>query len=78
MAPIAKYQQVATARSIIATLVDSKFYGEVQFKFESGNIVHVRGITNMKIENEAIKFQVLMGETEDVTVPNGSGDTTTE
>jgi hypothetical protein len=54
----------------------SKFYGEVQLKFESGNIVHIRAIKNMKIEDVAVRFNV--GDLEHVVVSNTGSDSTPE
>ena len=56
MPPINKVVQIDTAHKIIDDLVSSKYYGEVQFKFESGNIVHLRYIRNAKIEDEAVRM----------------------
>jgi hypothetical protein len=42
---------------MIATLVYSRFYGEVVLKFEAGNIVHIRRSQSSKIEDEARRLQ---------------------
>jgi hypothetical protein len=48
--PINKFDQMAKAQTLIQSLVNSNFYGELNVKFEHGNIVHLRQITNLKIE----------------------------
>lgn len=42
-------KQIKTAQSMVSTLVHSNFFGELVLKFEAGNIVHIRQVTNAKI-----------------------------
>jgi len=74
MATLGKDRQEATAHTIISTLIASDFWGEVQFKFEKGNVVHIRVIRNTKIDDEANK---LVGKLNAI-VANGNLDILTE
>jgi hypothetical protein len=50
--------QIQTATAMISTLVHSGFYGELQIKFESGQIVHIREVQNRKIDDVAGTFKL--------------------
>ena len=46
-----KTKQALLVNSLINTLIHSDFYGAVTFKFEKGNIVHIKEEINLKIES---------------------------
>ena len=46
-----KRVQLGTAHALISTLVLGNYYGELSFKFESGNIIHMRTTQNFKIDD---------------------------
>ena len=49
--------QVRTASTMIGTLSQSGFFGELVLKFEAGNIVHIRQITNAKIDDVTARLE---------------------
>lgn len=63
--PAPKHKQIDAVVTMIATLVNSDFWGELVIKFESGNVVHIKKSESIKI-NKA-------GGVRNVTTTRGSG-----
>lgn len=46
-----KMVQLGKAHSLVSTLVLNNYFGELSFKFEHGNIIHMRTTQNFKMED---------------------------
>lgn len=49
--PISKQSRLEKVRTLVGTLVFSNYYGELNLKFESGNIIHIRMTQSYKLDD---------------------------